>query len=553
MKFFICTKDCIEACHLNIDDHLNFYPENRTISGKFVCGKLKKFLKKETDASIQSFYTTNNNLTTCSHEEATKEAASCLNGIKDKKILYIRGSGSLGYMNMAWDELMSNFPMCYFVEGSLCLDTGEVAHEEDFGEVTNPPVTNMENVDHIILFGRDAWHVAQHLYAYLKQLKKKRKKILYIDPVKSETIKVADDYIRINPATDSFLAAAILQHLYSVKTDKSIAELLDVCGISSDNFRKILGYIQPGNTAFITGFGLQRYSNGKNIVQWINKLAYHTDNLDYLFYDRASKSGLPRPKINNPRINISEILKKLEDGFFDAAVIVASNPLVSYPSNEKFKVALGKLNIRIVVDTNITETASLATHFIKVGGMFAQEDICGSYFYPDRMSKRDKIVALPSDFATVKAITEHLRIPFNIHIPETIPASTYKKRMYNDRSLPLLLPHKEKGLRLLTRSHYSYLNSQHLGDFKENYIYIFRSDAEELSLNDGDVVRIKNQSGAVTGCIKISDKCGKGYMFAYKCQNLIKGTPNVLTSFIPTDSGTGIALYDTFVEVEKFQ
>jgi len=83
-------------------------------------------------------------------------------------------------------------------------------------------------------------------------------------------------------------------------------------------------------------------------------------------------------------------------------VIVASNPLVSYPSTEKFKAALEKLKIRIVVDTNITETASLATHFIKVGGMFAQEDICGSYFYPDRMLKRDKIVALPSDFPLSK-------------------------------------------------------------------------------------------------------------------------------------------------------
>jgi len=85
MKFFVCTKDCIEACHLHIDDHLNFYPENRTNSGRFVCGKLKKFFKKEVCTSDQSFYITNNNPTTCSHEEATKEAASCLNRIKNKK------------------------------------------------------------------------------------------------------------------------------------------------------------------------------------------------------------------------------------------------------------------------------------------------------------------------------------------------------------------------------------------------------------------------------------------------------------------------------------
>ncbi|MCA1928117.1 MAG: molybdopterin-dependent oxidoreductase, partial [Calditerrivibrio sp.] len=344
MKFFICTKDCIEACHLKIDDSLQFYTEKRFAKYPFVCGKLRNFLKKEIFSNEASFYSEHSKKFTTSFTEITSRVSKKLQSLKDKKILYLRGSGSIGYMNYAWDILMSHLPNVYFIDGSICLSTGEDAHLEDFGVVTNPPISNLESVDNIILFGRDAWNVAPHLYSYLKSLKKKGKNIVYIDPIISNTQKISTDYIKIKPATDAHLIVAILQKLKLIKTENSIEKLLNISGISYNDFETSLKYISNNNTGIITGFGLQRYSNGKNIVQWINRLAYLTDNIDNLYYDRGSKYGLPKRLINNPRINISEILTKLEDNFFDASVIVSSNPLVSYPSTKRLKDAFSKLN-----------------------------------------------------------------------------------------------------------------------------------------------------------------------------------------------------------------
>ncbi|MEF3255114.1 MAG: hypothetical protein K6348_06070, partial [Deferribacterales bacterium] len=148
MKQFLCTKDCIEACRLEIDDNLLFFPKDHPSGYKFICPKLKKFLKRELiDNKDESFYTLNNIKYQASQENVIKIISKKLAENHDKRILYIRGSGSLGYMNIAWDLLFSHFPNIYFFEGSLCLSTGQSAHIEDFGIAINPSINNLKNVE----------------------------------------------------------------------------------------------------------------------------------------------------------------------------------------------------------------------------------------------------------------------------------------------------------------------------------------------------------------------------------------------------------------------
>ncbi len=550
MKKFVCTKDCIEACSAFIDENYNILPENRNHSGKFVCSKLYKFIQKEIYSPDKSFISIDGKKRTLDDPSIIKSIADILTNSKDQNILYIRGSGSLGYMMNYWDILFSHFPNIHFVEGSLCLGTGQSAHLEDFGEYTNPPIENLKKVDNIILFGRDAHNISPHLYAFLKKLKKDGKKIIYIDPIYRKTAQLADKFIRVKPASDNFLCAAILKNLGKDEIEYSIDELLSKCGINTDELNYLSDIFRSAKNGIITGYGLQRYVNGKNIVQWINRLSYLTDNLDYLYYVRSSKEGLPKPNITNPTINISEILSRLEKDFFKGAIIVAANPLISYPSFHKLKEAFNKLNFLFVVDTQITETASIATHFIKVGGMFAQEDICGSYFYDNRLQVRDKIFDKPSDIDIIKSLADYLNIKINPSIPSIPSPQNYTTKIYKTKTLQLV-ESPSKGLRLITGSHYSYLNSQRFDNFGENFIHISQTDADEYGVKDGDTVSLFNENGRIVGKAKISDLCSKGYLYCYKCQELIDGHPNILTTFTPTDSYTGIALYDTFVKIEK--
>ncbi len=187
MNFF-CSKDCPpDLCGI----------ESKQIDGKytfkgvasdlddigFICSKFKVFAKREIANGLNSWQVSDGKKALYgSSKHAISELANFLNTYKDKKILYMRGSGSLAYNMCYWDVLFSKFDNCWTVSGGPCDDTGSEAHEADFGTALNPDIENLENADTIIVYGRNAAVCSQHLYAYLKRLKKQGgKTIIYTD------------------------------------------------------------------------------------------------------------------------------------------------------------------------------------------------------------------------------------------------------------------------------------------------------------------------------------------------------------------------------------
>ncbi|UOD35151.1 molybdopterin-dependent oxidoreductase [Deferribacteraceae bacterium V6Fe1] len=547
MKYF-CSKDCPDGCSFEILKDGSFSPvANSFDEYPFFCSKLRKFYKRESERS-SCFYKKNNSKVECDYNAAIDKMSEMLRA--SKKILYLRGSGSLGYKMKYWDCLFSKFENCYIVSDNPCDETGVVAHEEDFGVCTNPSVENLKNVDTIIIFGRNARVTNQHLYAFLKNIKKE---IIYIDPVKSETTKLAGKYIRINPASDGVLCNYILGSLGYVESKVNLEQTVQITGISKDDIELLKSKIQVGKTGFITGFGLQRYSNGKNAVQWINRLAYYTGNIDNLYYGKASSahiSGINVEKKN--KITIKDFYEKLEENFFDLIVIVGANPVVTYPESLFLRRCLEE-NKLVVVDTNITETVKLADIFVKVGGMFAQDDILGSYFFDEIINKREKYLDGISDTDVVKELSNRLGLDMEI---KSVDEMKYDKkpilRKFNDKEIKLLLPFLDKGLRMITNSHTLYLNSQ-LSDtpIKEDYLHISEYDAKANGISDGETVELFNELGQLKIKAKISDKVAKGYIMIYKSRNYFGETPNILTKMVQTDANMAVSYYDTFVNIRR--
>jgi anaerobic selenocysteine-containing dehydrogenase len=547
MKYF-CSKDCPDGCSFEILEDGSFSPLSNSFDKyPFFCSKLRKFYKRELEKAA-CFYKEKNVKIECDHNTAIDKMSEMLN--TSKKVLYLRGSGSLGYKMKYWDYLFSKFENCYFVSDNPCDETGVVAHEEDFGVCTNPSVENLKNVDTIIVFGRNARVTNQHLYAFLKNLKKE---IIYIDPIKSETTKLASKYIRINPASDGVLCHYILGSLGYIENKANLEQTIQITGISKEDIEFLKSNIKFGKTGFITGFGLQRYSNGKNIVQWINRLAYYTGNMDNLYYGKSSSahiSGIDVEKKN--KITIKEFYEKLEEDYFDMIVIVGANPIVTYPEISFLRKYLDK-NRLIVVDTNITETVKLADIFIKVGGMFAQDDILGSYFFDEIINKREKYLNYISDTDVVKELSS--RFGFDINIKSVDELKYDKKpifRKFNNKDIKLLSPFSDKGLRLITNSHTLYLNSQ-LADIpiKEDYLHISEEDAKNNGIGDGEIVELFNDLGKLRIRAKISDKVAKGYIMVYKSRNYFGETPNILTKIKQTDANMAVSYYDTFVNIRR--
>lgn len=547
MKYF-CSKDCPDVCSFEILEEGKFRPLANTFDKHpFFCNKLKKFYKREIE-HVPSFYKENNRKIECDHKTAIDKAAKEL--ITSKKILYLRGSGSLGYKMKYWDYFLDKFDSCYFVTDNPCDETGVVAHKEDFGVCTNPPVENLKNVDTIIIFGKNAKVTNQHLYGFLKNIKKE---IIYIDTIKSESTKLASKYIRINPASDGVLCNYILGSLGCIDSKVNLDQTIKITGISKEDIDFLKSIIKIGKTGFITGFGLQRYSNGKNIVQWINRLAYFTGNINNLYFGKASSayiSGIEIKKKN--KITIKDFYEMLEEGFFDLVLIVGANPVITYP-NASFLRQLLEKNKLIVVDTNVTETVKLSDIFIKSGGMFAQDDILESYFFDEIINKRGKFLDTISDTDIIKELANRIGIDVKI---KSVDEFKYNKkpleRKFNDKDIPLIFPLEGNGLRMLTNSHTLYLNSQ-LSDIpiKEDYLHISKEDANAYKIRDGEIVEIFNDLGKLKIKAKVSDKVAKGYIMIYKNRSYFGETPNILTKMMQTDADMAVSYYDTFVNIRR--
>jgi len=550
-----CSKDCPDLCSFDIkiekDKPVITPHKHYFLDQSFVCTKLKHFLTREF-SDVKSFVKSSTGEQKLRlHKDVVWETAQFLRRNREKKILLLKGSGSLGYNMYYWDKLFSNFPNSWFVEGSPCDETGISAHIEDFGCLTNPRITNLQKADTIILFGKNSKNCSPHLYAYLKKLKNIGKEIIYIDPVKTATAELADKFIRINPGTDGLLAATLLDRIMPGEGYR-VNGIFEKTGLSTADFDYLKKSVTDGKTAFIQGFGLQRYSNGANIVNWINKLAVCTNNEEFLYYGKSSQENLYKPDIvKKNRVNIAEITQKMAEGFFDIYVVVGANPVITYPEPHLQIRAFEEKQL-VCVDTNYTETSRYADYFIKSAGMFAQDDFSESYFFNIKGERAAVSSEAFSDVQIACSIGENLQI--DVSLDKKKKSDVAASRKYTHRALELKEPRVEKGkFRLLTASHYFYLNSQLADKYRDidNYVFISDKDAGKLNVSDGDLLRVYNETGEFLNRCKISDMVENKTILVYKNRKLIKGWPNTVSKSVPTDSKTGFAYYDTFVNVER--
>jgi anaerobic selenocysteine-containing dehydrogenase len=539
MRMF-CSKDCPDLCEFDIELRdskpvLTPAPANGGRNG-FVCSKLKDFYDMENANGLEF------------EKESLNKAAELIRANAGNKFLYIRGSGSLSYGMSYWDVLFSQIEGAVFIEGGPCDNTGCDAHELDFGVCANPPVENLEQTENIILFGKNCRAASQHFYAYMKKLKQEGKKILYLDPVRSETVMLADDFIQIHPSADGLLCEAWLRKSEGADDWRT---LLEHTGITEEQFLLFDSYIKHGKTGFVQGYGLQRYKNGMAAVRWINRLAVRTGNEKNLYFGRSSKAGLKTLQAAaSEYVNISKLPAALED--FPLIIIAGANPAVTYPGTNLWHELLGR-KMLICIDVAMTETAKHSDVFIKVGGMFSQTDAMSSYFFDIEPSFREKFTKSVSDSEAARKLGKLLGIEIKLTAPENIERSEVPQRVYSEKPLSSAWFHEKEGYRLLSGSHPAYLNSQVPERLGENISLVYMSDeaASENRLKDGDIVSVYNSLGSFDGVVRISRNVQGKTLFAYKSRKMSKGWLNMVTFSDPTDSYTAPAYYDTFVNIKK--
>ncbi len=559
MRYF-CSKDCYDFCEFNMETNpagkVVFDPVAKPWEKTgFVCSKLKGFYQRETEQAATPFIVENGEKQHCSDTEALDFAAALLHQHKDGRILALRGSGSLGLMMKYWETLLTQLPGMEIIESGICDTTGDQAHLDDFGILKNPPLKNLDHVDTILLFGKNARVTSPHLYAHLIQLKKQGKRIIYIDPVYSETAPLADHYIHIKPGSDGCLAALLLARL-GKEEQSGTKELQEVCAISDTNLAMLQKSLIEGKTAFICGYGMQRYHNGKNSFQWVNRLAVATGNIDYLYMGHSSTKDLIKPpRQERPELSLAQAVEAMEQGSVDLLVVIAANPAVSFPDSNRWAKLLEQQKC-IVIDVCNTPTTEKADCLLAVGGMFAQPDVQGSFFFEGHALRPQPFLQnCLSDCDVISELAQRLDLSLKITPPQKVEEKPLPgERIYCHPDLPLLLPSKPRsGLRLLTTSSSDWLNSQvpPQAPKRDTVAHISAATAQNHGLQDGDRVQIIGVCGSFETFCTISERVDDCTVLVYKSREMLKGWPNMAVPLHETDADNGIAIYEATVTLQS--
>ncbi|MGL4800086.1 MAG: molybdopterin oxidoreductase family protein [Cellulosilyticaceae bacterium] len=336
-------------------------------------------------------------------------------------------TGQLPMEEMAlFSHVMRNF-LKGNVDGNtrLCMATSVVAHKQSFG-FDAPPYTlnDFELSDTIFLIGANP--IIAHPIIWDRIRHNPNKKIIVIDPRKSETAKQADYFYPIAPKADIYLfyglaniliAKDAIDHSYieahtqnfeafkdliAQYTPESVAEHT---GLSLDALYEMAGLIEKGErVSFWWTMGVNQGYEAVRTAQSIINLALMTGNIgrpgtgansitgqcnamgSRLFsnttglyaggeYDNPARRAAvcealnltDDQLINKPTLPYNVIIEKINSGEIKALWVVSTNPRHSWTNNSTFAEAIKKLELFIVQDIyDDTDTALDATVYLPV-------------------------------------------------------------------------------------------------------------------------------------------------------------------------------------------
>lgn len=418
-----CTLDCFDTCKFNVyvDDNKILKVEgdkNHPFTKGFICVKGRKHLERLThkDRILTPLKKEKDKWVEISFSEAIGIIKERLLSLREEygsdSVLHYSESGS-GSVLKAIDNVFFNIYGGVTVSrGSTCWGAGMSAQKYDFGEVRGHFLEDMFNSKTVVIWGRNPANTSVHLMNILREVKKKGITIIVIDPLYTETARLADYYIRINPSTDGALAMALTKIVIEdglldedfikthVKGFKHYSEYLDTLdinflaeetGIPLPGIRKLAElYAGQKPSCMYLGYGLQKYQNGGNTIRAIDALAAVTGNIGkegggVNYANRIYPGVLDLDPYKSCRYrknvrffdvsNFSDFITTENNPPIKAIFISRANPLTQFPDLNKSISAFKQVEFKVCFDLFMTDTARHADLFIPCTNTFESEDL----------------------------------------------------------------------------------------------------------------------------------------------------------------------------------
>jgi len=357
-----------------------------------------------------------------SWEEALEEIAGRLRRIRDKwgssAVLHYEGSGSHGALSALADAFWHPFGGVTRAHGDLCWPAGLEATRLTYGDNRhNHPALTRES-RFILLWGHNPAETNVHQWRLILEAQERGARIAVVDPRSTDTTDLADLHLQPRPGTDAALALG-LAHVI-VREGLEDRSFLSRHAEGFDAFRERIRGFPPERTARITGleeeeicalarayaatppallvagFGLQRHHHAGQAMRAVCLLPALTGNVGkagggWQYANLASHCLNPPPEIppapagksrSFPTSRLGWNLRNLSDPPLKAAWFQMANPVSQHPRTAEVRRGLEAMELLVVVDHFLSDTARMADFVLPAKTLFEEEDLVTAYWHP---------------------------------------------------------------------------------------------------------------------------------------------------------------------------
>lgn len=331
-----------------------------------------------------------------------------------ESVLYYNRFANLGVVKNCAYSFWYQFGGFTSTYGGLCDSAAQEAIILTYGEVKHNKISDLENSKLIILWGSNPAYTNIHLMHHVNKAVDKGAKLITIDIRENESGVKSHLYLNPRPGTDGCLALGIAnqliennlidhnfinQHTFGFAEFKELVKnyplgkVSDMTGIPLHKIETMIGFIKNvPEYALICGMGVQRYTNGGQTIRAISLLPALTGSIGkkgcgFYFSDRQAPElnwsfSPPKPKRIRNSIPVAKLASELDNQTnppVKAVWIEQANPMTSNPNINLLARAMNKLDLIVVVDLFLTDTARMADIILPATSMFEYYDLITGY------------------------------------------------------------------------------------------------------------------------------------------------------------------------------
>ncbi|MFN8017508.1 MAG: molybdopterin-dependent oxidoreductase [Acidimicrobiales bacterium] len=351
-------------------------------------------------------------------DTAIAEVAQRLAEVRDQhggeRILYYGGGGQGNHLGGGYSgAVRAALGMRYSSNALAQEKTGEFwVDSQLFGKPQCHTTGDYERAEVAVFLGKNPWqsHGFPRARPIVKEIARDPDRcLIVIDPRRTETAELADIHLRLRPGTDAWCLSALvailfeedlldhaflaehasgLEELGALAADIDIARSAAICGLDEEQLRTTARRLAAASSVSIfEDLGIQQAPHS-TLSSWLEKLVFLLTgnfgkpgamNLHTGFAQLFGRStATPPTPVGGHRILAGlvpsavipdEILTDHPDRF-RAMLIESSNPAHSLPDSARWREALRALDLVVVIDVALTETAREADYVLPAATQF---------------------------------------------------------------------------------------------------------------------------------------------------------------------------------------